>query len=483
MDLSNNGKLLYNLRKAKGMTQKQVADRLGIQPKTVSKWERGHGFPDVSVLSDLADIFGVSERTLLSGRLVRNMQETGNMKNTKFYICPHCGSLTQGMGESKVVCCGKALEPLAPKEADEKHALAVSEAENDFYIQFDHEMNKEHFIGFVAYVACDRVLTVKLYPEQDSAVRLPKAYGGKLYYYCNRHGLFVYSKLNPPRRKENGSANLTALLSAFARAYHYKHSQNPVFCDEFANRLFSAEEYEKIEGYIRQSGKEVKRYVNEQLAPIPLARARFCEDSLATAVRTGTTQYVILASGMDTFALRNKDRLTVYEIDKPNVLAEKEKRMARAGLRSSAIYVPADLSTADLKRVLTGKGFDTKQKTFFSCLGLFYYLSKEEIENLLRKIAAFAAEGSSLLFDFPDNHFFSSEVPRVKELIQTARASGSPMQSCFGYSELEKLLEKYNLYIYEFLNDEEMQARYFSDCKGEITPFEHVDYALAVLKP
>lgn len=483
MDLSNNGKLLYQLRKAKGMTQKQVADRLGIQPKTVSKWERGHGFPDVSVLSDLADIFGVSERTLLSGRLIRNMQETGNMKNTGFYICPYCGSLTQGIGESKVVCCGKALEPLAPKETDDNHALTLSEVENDFYIQFNHEMTKEHFISFVAYVACDRVLTVKLYPEQDSALRLPKMYGGKLYYYCNRHGLFVYPKIDPPRRKEKAAANLTALLSAFARAYHCKHSPNPVFCDEFAERLFSEDEYAQIEGYIRQSGKEVKRYVNEQLAPIPLARARFCEDSLATAVRTGTKQYVILASGMDTFAVRNKDRLTVYEIDTPNVLAEKKKRMARAGLSPSVTYVPADLSTADVEKVLTENGFDKKKKTFFSCLGLFYYLSKEEIENLLQQIAAFAAEGSSLLFDFPDNHFFSSEVPRVKELIKTASASGSPMKSCFGYCELEKLLQKYDLYIYEFLNDKEMQDRYFSDQKGEMTAFEHVNYALAVFKP
>lgn len=101
MDLIENGKLLYTLRTAKGMTQKQVADRLGIQPKTVSKWETGHGFPDVSTLSDLADIFGVSERTLLSGRLARNMQETGNMKHTKFYVCPLRGSFTQGIGDGQ----------------------------------------------------------------------------------------------------------------------------------------------------------------------------------------------------------------------------------------------------------------------------------------------------------------------------------------------------------------------------------------------
>ena len=41
MNLSKNGELLRDLRKSRGMTQKQVADRLGVLPKTVSKWETG----------------------------------------------------------------------------------------------------------------------------------------------------------------------------------------------------------------------------------------------------------------------------------------------------------------------------------------------------------------------------------------------------------------------------------------------------------
>ena len=90
MDLCKNGKLLYNLRKGKGMTQKEVADKLGVVPKTVSKWETGHGFPDVSIVSALADIFGVSERTILSGDLKQNLEEAGNMKRTKFYVCLCC---------------------------------------------------------------------------------------------------------------------------------------------------------------------------------------------------------------------------------------------------------------------------------------------------------------------------------------------------------------------------------------------------------
>ena len=190
MDLSKNGKLLCDLRKAKGMTQKEVADELGVVPKTVSKWETGHGFPDVSTVSALADILGVSEKTILSGELVVNSEEAGNMKRTKFYVCPNCGSFIQGTGSSQVVCCGKQVESLKVNNPDDEHLIKVSDIENDFYIEFNHEMTKEHYINFVSYVRFDRVLTVRLYPEQDATVRFPKMYGGKFYYYCNTHGLF-----------------------------------------------------------------------------------------------------------------------------------------------------------------------------------------------------------------------------------------------------------------------------------------------------
>lgn len=192
MDLNKNGKLLCDLRKAKGMTQKQVADKLGVVPKTVSKWETGHGFPDVSIVSALAGILGVSEKTILSGEISQNLEESGNMKRTKFYVCPHCGSFMQGTGSGQIVCCGKQIEALKAVSSDIEHLVNVSEIEDDYFIEFNHEMTKEHYIDFVSYVRLDRVLTVKMYPEQNAEVSFPKMYGGKIYFYCSKHGLFEY---------------------------------------------------------------------------------------------------------------------------------------------------------------------------------------------------------------------------------------------------------------------------------------------------
>lgn len=199
MDLQKTGMLLATLRKQKGLTQKEIADKLGITPKTVSKWETGHGFPDVATVSSLAEILGVSEQTVLSGKLEIGRGESGNMKKTKFYVCPTCGSFLTGTANSQIVCCGKPLEALVPKKVDSDHEIRITQPDDEFYIEFHHPMTKEHYISFVSYVRFDRILTVRLYPEQDGAVRIPRMYGGKLYSYCNRHGLMEHPlKSNKP---------------------------------------------------------------------------------------------------------------------------------------------------------------------------------------------------------------------------------------------------------------------------------------------
>lgn len=192
MNLEEKGKLLCELRKSKGMTQKDVAEKLGVLPKTVSKWETGHGFPDVSMISGLADVLGVSERMLLSGDITKNNAEIGNVRKTKFYVCPTCGSVMNGTGECQLICCGKVIEALKPKEADEEHKMSVSKVEDDLYIEFNHPMKKEHYVSFVAHIGFDRILMIRLYPEQDAVVRFPLTQRGKLYYYCSEHGLFEY---------------------------------------------------------------------------------------------------------------------------------------------------------------------------------------------------------------------------------------------------------------------------------------------------
>ena len=112
------------------------------------------------------------------------------MKKTKFYVCEKCGNLVTAEGCAEIACCGKVLLPLSPKEFDEEHKLNIEKIEDDYYITFSHPMTKDHYISFVSYVRFDRVLTIRLYPEQNGEVRFPQMRGGIMYYYCTTHGLF-----------------------------------------------------------------------------------------------------------------------------------------------------------------------------------------------------------------------------------------------------------------------------------------------------
>lgn len=190
MDLLKTGRLIAELRKEKGLTQKDIAQRLGICAKTVSKWETGHGFPDVSLIGELSKIFQIDVSKLLEGEMPEIKPEIGNVKRTKFYVCEKCGNILTSVGNAEIACCGRKLPPLSPQALDESHKLNIEKIEDEYYITFSHPMTKEHYISFVSYVRFDRVLTVKLYPEQNGELRIPQMHGGKLCYYCNTHGLY-----------------------------------------------------------------------------------------------------------------------------------------------------------------------------------------------------------------------------------------------------------------------------------------------------
>ena len=191
MDCGKVGALIQRLRRENGMTQKALADALHISDRTVSKWERGAGCPDVSLLGGLSAVLKVDMEKILKGDLEQNAVDGGNMKKIKFYVCPDCGNILFCTGENEISCCGRKLAPLARQEEDSGHSIQVEEIEDDFYVTLQHEMSKQHYITFIAYASYDRVLFIKLYPEQAAQARFPKMDGGVLYACCNKHGLII----------------------------------------------------------------------------------------------------------------------------------------------------------------------------------------------------------------------------------------------------------------------------------------------------
>lgn len=190
MDCAKIGNLIYKLRQEKKMTQKQLAEQLNISDKTISKWERGLGCPDVSLLTELSCLLGVNLEEMLNGDLTPNSFVGGNMKNTKYYVCPICGNVTLCTGEAVISCCGRKLEQCKAQKAEGDQKLEISVIDDDWYITSEHEMTKEHYISFIAFATGDKVQLIKQYPEWNLQVRLQKREHGILLWYCVKHGLF-----------------------------------------------------------------------------------------------------------------------------------------------------------------------------------------------------------------------------------------------------------------------------------------------------
>ena len=178
------------LRERKALTQKQLAEKLCISDKTISKWETGKGLPDISLLEDLARALGVSLTELMTGDLQTNENRSANLRRMGFYVCPVCGNVIAAVGKGSLSCCGIPLPVQEAQPEDNAHTITVEPVEDEICVTIAHPMTKSHYISFIAWVSNDRAELVKLYPEQDITVRFKKRGHGTVYAYCNRDGLF-----------------------------------------------------------------------------------------------------------------------------------------------------------------------------------------------------------------------------------------------------------------------------------------------------
>lgn len=193
------GGVIKRLREEKRMTQSQLAEKLCVSSKAVSKWETGKGYPDITLMEPLSELLGVSVLELLSGSGVKNSNRSCNMKRSVIYVCPVCGNMLVAGGEAEICCCGVSLLPAEAEDPDVEHSIHIMPVEDEYYITLDHEMSRSHYISFIGAVRDNGFELIKLYPEQAAEARVKIRRAKILYAYCNRHGLF---RLNIPVKKD-----------------------------------------------------------------------------------------------------------------------------------------------------------------------------------------------------------------------------------------------------------------------------------------
>ena len=301
---------------------------------------------------------------------------------------------------------------------------------------------------------------------------------------------------------KKGEASITSLVSAFGRAYHSEFDNPKIFDDYVAKEFISQKERNDIEMNMVQgihffntdiaqqfqdNPQEILKWITQvQLSPTPLARAAYCERVLLHEITLGTKQYVILGAGLDTFSFRHRElenKIEVFEVDHPSTQKFKKERIKEAELEvpNHLHFVSMDFTKGFSYEQLQNEGFENK-KTFFSLLGVSYYLTKEELSSLIECLFEMVPEGSSIVFDYPDENLFTEKglSNRVENMVKMAAIGGEPMKSCFSYAEMEALLEKAGLLIYEHLSPEDIDVLYFEGRNDYLKAFETVHYVHAV---
>lgn len=186
------GAVIKELREKNNLTQAELAEKLNVSDKTISKWETAKGYPDISLLEPIAKVFGISITELISGNAVNNVNVSANMMRSKYYVCPVCGNIIHCMGEAVIQCHGVQLLPCQAEEPDENHEIIIEQVEDEYYVRVVHEMTKQHYISFIAAVSGDHIQMVKLYSEGNAEARFKINRVRSILFYCNKDGLFSY---------------------------------------------------------------------------------------------------------------------------------------------------------------------------------------------------------------------------------------------------------------------------------------------------
>ncbi|MBR1555054.1 MAG: class I SAM-dependent methyltransferase [Oscillospiraceae bacterium] len=275
----------------------------------------------------------------------------------------------------------------------------------------------------------------------------------------------------------------TAKLCAFARAFHSNRARKKIFDDYLAYDLMGRETYQTLEAFIREEftgGEDISDFVNRYFAPIPLSRLPFTEHRLQEFARNQKIQYVICGAGADTFSFRNDNPdIEIFEIDHPDTQRYKLERIEELewNIPENVHFVPVDFESERMTDKLLASGFDPNKKTFFSILGVSYYLTLPVFTHTLSQIAELSALGSVLVFDYPIKNQF---IGRAGELEVMTEALGEKMQGGFHYNEVSRALYQLGFQIDTYLTPEKVQKLYFDNRTDDLRAFENVSLLSAI---
>jgi methyltransferase (TIGR00027 family) len=271
--------------------------------------------------------------------------------------------------------------------------------------------------------------------------------------------------------------NNTAVRTSLWRALHVLADAEPhVLKDEVGLKLIAPDE-----GW--QERPDMK--FTKRLRASVVARARFIEDLICDQSRSEIRQYVILGSGLDTFAQRRPDvasKLDIYEIDQPDTLAWKQQRLNELGfgLPEYLHFVPVNFETSSWWEQLLKAGFDSDKPSVVACTGVSLYLTKEAIKSTLRRMATLE-KGSTLAMTFylPIELLDAEDKPMQEIAEKGAREAGTPFVSFFAPDEILTMARDAGFEDAITISTKDLERLYFSGRTDGLIPASGEVFLLA----
>ena len=266
------------------------------------------------------------------------------------------------------------------------------------------------------------------------------------------------------------------------RALHRVVDSHPLILDDpFATRLLGLRESSGLAAAFalrRRIEARLTRRLPSWFRRLPtgtrrlraqvVVRSRFAEERLEESIGRGVEQYVVLAAGLDTFALRRPDlagRVAVLEVDHPETQGWKERRLSSLGEpRPPHLELVAyDFERQNLEQALAASSLDRRRPAFLSWLGVTYYLSREAIADTLRFVASLP-EGSEVVFDYWRRTRLVSvgDLALIDSIRLAVRGQGEPMRSFFEPAAIRLLAEECGLSVLEDMDAAATQKTYLA---------------------
>ncbi|MEQ8660751.1 MAG: SAM-dependent methyltransferase [Gammaproteobacteria bacterium] len=274
------------------------------------------------------------------------------------------------------------------------------------------------------------------------------------------------------------SHSRTAEATAAIRASHLHHDHPVLFADPYALALTSP--LWRMVCRSRFLHRVVVRGLLRGLRPVHgwiLVRDHLTERCLERFAAAGHRQFVLLGAGFDTTALRRPawlDGVRIIEVDHPatqRVKLARIRALADARLARDFEAVAIDFEHESLVDGLARTRFESAQPALFAWQGVIYYLTAAAIAETLGHIAALAAPGSELLFDFLlPGHTLAQGQGRVQAFARrfTARL-GERYISFHTPAEITTLLDRAGFEVVDIHLDEALEATYLADRADGLT--------------